>query len=186
MNNKHLACTLIGGLIALMLWGTLQMFKKQGLKVQEAQNAKQVAESTKVACGAAKAALEVVDNNSRDLRDYLSQWDIELRDQTFEVAQAKMEQQISGQNTQLTFLRRDTADRKPFSKDGYVRETVNANLTLEDDFVKSLAWLGDTEATMITSRVHSCRIKKGQAADRIHMEITIMTPIVDGAGNKKS
>ena len=45
--------------------------------------------------------------------------------------------------------------------------TLLASLTVQDDFAKTLNWLGELERKLPVARVTSCRIKKGDAGNRV-------------------
>ena len=72
------------------------------------------------------------------------------------------------------------------SKDGTIAKTLQARLVFEDDYIKTLNWLGNLEGSMPAIRVSSCRLSKGQSGNDIKMELTVDVPIVEDAEGGES
>ncbi|MEC7863140.1 MAG: hypothetical protein VYC70_11005, partial [Verrucomicrobiota bacterium] len=63
-------------------------------------------------------------------------------------------------------------------KGGTIPKTLNAKLVFEDDYVKTLNWLANLEASLPAIRVSNCKLSKGQSGNDIKMELSIDIPII--------
>jgi len=48
---------------------------------------------------------------------------------------------------------------------------------VEDDFIKTLNWLGEIESKLPTARVSSLDIARGQSGNDIHMNVVVDIPL---------
>ena len=55
---------------------------------------------------------------------------------------------------------------------------LNAQIVLEDDYVKVFNWLAKLESSVPSARVSSCKLTKGQSGNDLKMDLSIDLPIV--------
>ena len=77
----------------------------------------------------------------------------------------------------------DTFDRE---KESAITRGLNAQLVLEDDYVKVFNWLANFEASVPAARVSSCKLTKGQSGNDLRMDLFLKLPITKDEGEKKS
>ncbi|MDA7605521.1 hypothetical protein N8631_01945 [Verrucomicrobiales bacterium] len=73
-----------------------------------------------------------------------------------------------------------------YVKGGTIPKTLNAKLVFEDDYLKTLNWLANLEASLPAIRVSNCKLSKGQSGNDIKMELSLDIPIIDSENPKDS
>ena len=73
-------------------------------------------------------------------------------------------------------------DPSPNPGNSLITKVLKAELLFEDDYHKSLDWLGDVERTLPAARISKCRLTKGTTSNDIKMEMTVELPVIDVSG----
>ena len=60
-----------------------------------------------------------------------------------------------------------------------IQSRLNAQLVLEDDYVKVFNWLAKFEASVPAARVSSCKLSKGQSGNDLRMDLSLDLPITN-------
>ncbi|MCB1079929.1 MAG: hypothetical protein KDM64_19070, partial [Verrucomicrobiae bacterium] len=70
---------------------------------------------------------------------------------------------------------------KDFAGDqkGVLIGVLEGELDFEDDYVKTMNWLGKLEETIPNCRITSCNIIRGDRANNIHLKLKLEMPIMD-------
>ncbi len=179
MNNKHLACTVLGMLIAAIAYGTMTFHNKLKVAQDEEQTAQGAYDGAVFARSAQQRDLVVLEKNTKGVRDYLALWEPHLKQtRNPQFGEALINLRIK-QGDILTLSQ--GFETVNFNKGGTIPRTLQARLVFEDDYTKTLNWLANIEVSMPACRVSSCRLSKGQSGNDIKMEVTIDVPILEGA-----
>jgi hypothetical protein len=56
---------------------------------------------------------------------------------------------------------------------------VQGTVIVQDDFAKTLNWLGELECKIPLIRITTCRIKQGETGRQVNLEIHFEVPLVD-------
>lgn len=183
MNNKHLACTVLGMVIAAMAYGTMMFHNKLKVAKDDEAAAQGAYDSAVFARSAQQRSLVILEKNTKGSREYLSLWEPHLKQtRNAQFGEALINLRIK-QGDIITLSQ--SFETVKFNKGGTIPTTLQARLVFEDDYVKTLNWLANLEGTMPATRVSSLRLAKGQSGNDIKMETTIDIPILE-SGDKPS
>jgi hypothetical protein len=186
MNNKHLACVFIGLIIFAQLYCVVMVKSKRDAMSTEAEAASLAAEGASQQVTIASTQLTGLKARTEAIRQYLSIWDPFLRkSESEERGQTLIDDLIrQGGVTQLS----GKYDPAPNAGNTYIPKVVKAELLFEDDYHKTLEWLGEVERSLPAARISKCRLTKGTTSNDVKMEISLELPIVaqEGAAAPKA
>ena len=77
----------------------------------------------------------------------------------------------------------DSFDREDGSA---IQSRLNAQLVLEDDYVKVFNWLAKFEGSVPAARVSSCKLSKGQSGNDLRMDLSLDLPITNDGKAKNT
>ncbi len=186
MNHKHLSCMAIGGVIALMMWLTMQMKGKTALMEDEARTAESAVMNASNKRKSNESRLTKLKAETKDVRTFLERWTPFLQQtEDQELAELRMTERIKQDGLVVLSHRFLVAP----NKDGdYIQRLLRTQITFEDDFARCMQWLGGLEQNLPASRVTLCKMSKGQNANDLKMELTIDVPLTgmeEEKGRKK-
>ena len=176
MNNKHLACVFIGLIICAQLYCVVMVKSKRDAMTSEAETANMAADGARTQAGIARNQLTGLKAKTEAVRQYLAIWDPFLRkSESEERGQTLIDDLIrQGAVTQLS----GKYDPAPNAGNAYIPKVVKAELLFEDDYHKTLEWLGEVERSLPAARISKCRLTKGTTSNDIKMEMTLELPVV--------
>lgn len=180
MNNKHLACVIIGLMVCAQIYTVITINGKAEAMKQEADTARAAAEAAQQTVTVGTIQLTALKAKTAPIRRYLGVWDPYLRQSSNEERGQTMIDEMIRTGSVQSLDRKYNAAINP--NNGYIPKVVRADLLFEDDYHKSVEWLGEVERSFPAARVSKCRLTKGTNANDIKMELTIDLPIVEEAG----
>ena len=175
MNNKHLACTVLGMIIAAVAYCTLSMKNKLSTMNEEATAAEEKANSAAHGKMIEQAKLAKKSTSTKDTRDYLAEWEKWL-ESTEDAGSAERVMRFKLKQGDLVALSRSMS-LVNYKKGSAIPRLLRAKLDFEDDYRESLTWLGTLESSLPTSRTSQFRLSKGQSGDDIRMELSVDLPL---------
>tara|TARA_B100001939_G_scaffold322406_1_gene312854 strand:+ start:2557 stop:3117 length:561 start_codon:yes stop_codon:yes gene_type:complete len=184
MNNKHLACLVVGLLVAAVLQWTNMSHQK----LRDAQDLEALSRSSYdnavIARVAEQRKMVILKNKTKNKRDYLSEWTPHINQiKNAQVGEALINMKIKESKIITLSQVFDTFDRE---KESAITRGLNAQLVLEDDYVKVFNWLANFEASVPAARVSSCKLTKGQSGNDLRMDLLLKLPITKDEGEKKT
>ena len=181
MNNKHLACILLGVVIALLAYVTLTIQGKATDMQQQADTAKNNALSAEELRNMKQRELAEKEKGSAAIREYLKRWQEHFSKVSSVDAGTIMinEQVKAGGLTSLSAKIQNENDVR--AKGAYLSNRLRGNFTFIDGYADCINWLGRVEEQLPTSRIVHCRITKGQRGDEIQMDVIVDVPVVAAA-----
>jgi hypothetical protein len=176
MNNKHLACLFIGLVIFAQLYCVVMVKSKRDAMMSEADSATLAADGARQQATIIGTQLNALKSRTEAIRQYLAVWEPYLRrSDTEERGQMLIDELIrQGGVTQLS----GKYDPSPNAGNTYIPKIVKAELLFEDDYHKTLEWLGEVERSLPAARISKCRLTKGTTSNDIKMEMTVELPLV--------
>ena len=179
MNNKHIACTILGLCIAAMLWFTLQSHGKMTSMSAESSQAETAAMNADSKRQMKDAELVRLRRDNAPLLNYLAAWKPYFdQTSTDSLAETKL---INRAKADGLVIITQALSSNAIKDAKLINKTVKQNVTFEDDYSKCLQWLGNLEEGMPTARVSGCEITKGQSDNNIKMELVIEVPVTEAA-----
>ncbi len=182
MNNHKMACVFLMVLIAALVYGTQEMNHRAGESRQATEDAKAAAESAALQRQIAETNLIALETKTAELRKAYREWRPH-----FERVRSPQEgeQRIADfvrQGGVFLISQRFDLTQVSDDKTGAITRGLTAQLVFEDDYVKTLNWLGKFEEAFPGSRVNQCRLIRGERGNNIRLELKVVLPILNAGG----
>lgn len=177
MNGKKLACVVLMIFIGIATYAGQIVHQKATAKRAEAESAESDANAAKSELEIAETRTTKLRYDSDELRRFLTAWTPHVdRIQT----QGQVEESIlaSLRNASMLILSQKFEVRDNRTTP-VIPKIVRASLVLEDDYAKTLNWVGELERRLPLARMMSCRITGGENGRQVHAEITLEVPLVN-------
>lgn len=177
MNGKKLACVVLMIFIGIATYAGQIVHQKATAKRTEAETAESDANAAKSELEIAETRTTKLRYDSDELRRFLTAWTVHIdRIQT----QGQVEESIlaSLRNASMLILSQKFEVRDNRTTP-VIPKIVRASLVLEDDYAKTLNWVGELERRLPLARMMNCRITGGENGRQVHAEITLEVPLVN-------
>lgn len=179
MNRKHLASLFVALVAAAFIYGT--MWTKDRLTAMQKSEASARAKSEKAAADLTRelGELSALRLRSEPLIRFLDAWEPYFAAMnTPQSAELGISLSIKEDGI-ITLAQR----YEPVALKGEktIPRVMRANLTIEDDYVRALNWLGKIESQIPTLRISNLRVSKGQRVNDIKQEIVLDIPLANPA-----
>lgn len=181
MNNHKMACFFLLVLIGAMLYGTQEMRNRTNKARQAAEAAQAEAENAQFQRGIAETNLIALKSDTFELREGFAKWFPYFSSAT---TPQEGEQRIADAiRDGKVFLLSNRFQMKEYAGDdrGVLIGVLEGELDFEDDYVKTLNWLGKLEESVPNCRITSCNIIRGDRANNIRLKLKLEMPIMDPA-----
>ena len=184
MNNKHLACLVVGFLIiAMMQWTNVSHQKLKSAQDSEIMS-RSAFDSAVISRVAEQRKMVILKNKSESKRNYLNEWSPYINQiKNAQVGEALINMKIKEAKIITLSQVFDSFDREDGSA---IQSRLNAQLVLEDDYVKVFNWLAKFEASVPAARVSSCKLSKGQSGNDLRMDLSLDLPITNDVKAKNT
>ena len=181
MNEKKVACILLIMFIAAVAYGTQIMTQRANAMRQEADTASTDAESARTGAETANISLIKLKGDTQDLRQFLDNWTPAIsRIQSGQDAEQILLSLLRSSGILVVSQKFETKDNR---SNPLLPKMVQGSLTIQDDYGKTLNWLGELECKIPLIRISTCRLKQGETGRQLNMEIHFDIPLVDLAAN---
>ena len=177
MNGKQLACVILLMFIGGITYAAQIVHKKAEQAVTEAAAAEDGATAADTDRTTAEGLKNFRKSETEEIRRFLTTWtphisrfqashevenavQVTLRDKGVFVVSQKFDVKVGRPGTMIT-------------------RSVLFNLVIEDEYAKTLNWLGEIERRLPTGRVTSCRLTGGGSGRQVHMELAMEVPLID-------
>jgi hypothetical protein len=177
MNGKKIACLMLIMAMAAILYGTQMMQRAAADRQKEKEAANDDFAVADTECFKQEAALARRTEETRELRQFLATWTpIINKFQSSQDAEQELLRSIRA-NSLLTLSQK--LEVRENKSNLLVPKSLLASLTVQDDYAKTMNWLGEIERTLPVARVTSCRLKKGDAGGRVNLEVRFEIPLIN-------
>lgn len=175
MNNKHLGAVIVVLLIVGLVYGTLWMKDQLDTMKAEEQAAADAARQAATLLTQERNTLIALQETSRDLIEFLNSWEPYFESvNSPQAAELGVSMRIKDAAL-ITLAQR--YESVPTRGDPTIPRVMRVTLTIEDDYIKTINWLGSLEAEMPTLRIANLRLTKGQMANDIKLELVLEIPL---------
>lgn len=176
MTDKKMACILLMALIAGMLYGTQQMKIKATAAKDSALSMETEASSVQQQVEIAQMNLTSIDVKTAALRNSYNEWVPHLSGfATPQEAEARITEIV---RTGGVFLISQRFDSKPMEGSSAIPNTLSGDLVFEDDYNKTINWLGKLEESLPALRVTKCKLIRGDRGNNVNLELSVEVPII--------
>lgn len=177
MNGKQIACITLLMIVGVVTYVAQIIHKKADALRGEAKAAQEAAQSADSDRQIAEIKSKSVDAESAELRRFLETWmpfvdNIQTSQEVEEAVQSSIRSSklyVDSQKFELKSSREGTL----------IPRVVKAALIAEDEYPKTMNWLGELERKLPMARINVCRIIPGKDTKSIRMEVSIEVPIVN-------
>lgn len=179
MNNHKMACVVLLVFIGIMLYGTQEMNNRTKTAREAAEQAQMEADNAIMQRNTAENILIALERETFELRNGYQKWLTHF----VEVSNPQEGEQriVDAIRNGKVFLLSQRFQLKEFQgedRDALIG-VLEGELDLEDDYVKTLNWLGQLEETVPQCRITSCNIIRGDRANNIRMKLKLEMPIFE-------
>jgi hypothetical protein len=177
MNGKKLACVVLMMIVAGIAYGTQIMQHRSAAMVEEANGAETDANMAKSQCEVAETTLKRLEFDSAELRQFLKDWEPAIRRiQSSQDADQALQTMLRSSGILTISQKFEVKD----SKDGkMIGKVLQGTLIVQDEYSKTLNWLGELERKLPFARVTVCRLKQGETGRQINLELHFEIPIIN-------
>jgi len=176
MNNKHLACIVLGLLLVLIFYG-VSTINTNLLKVQGQYRAKQSeAQTLNVKLNTERQVVTELRKQSEGLRSYLNTWEPFFAPiRSAQSSELNLNARIKEANLVSLSQRFEVVEG---NKDNAIQKQMRAHLKFEDDYARLMNWLGNMETQIPVMRVSNVKLSKGESGNDLRMELVLDLPLM--------
>lgn len=178
MNGKQIACVMLMMIIGIVTYSGQMVHKKTAAVRTAAKSAQEAAEAADSERQIAEIRSKRADTESTEIRRFLETWtpQIDNIQTTQEVEEAV---QASIRNAKLYVDSQKFESKNGGKTSKVIPRVVKAAIIAEDEYPKTMNWLGDLEKKLPLARITVCRITPGKDAKSIRMELSLEIPIIN-------
>lgn len=177
MNGKQLACVLLMMVIGVLTYTGQMVHKKAAAARTEAKAADDAAQAADSECQIAKIKSQRIDTDSAEIRRFLEAWTTQIDNtQTSQEVENAVQSSIRSANLYV-----DSQKFEPKSQNAgvVIPRTIKASIIAEDEYPKTMNWLGELEKKLPLARITLCRITPGKETKNVRMELSLEVPIIN-------
>lgn len=175
MNNHKIACIVLIVLIGAMGYGVNFLREKSAKAGAAADATRTQAEMAEQQAQVAEIKLKTIDAKTAALRTIYEEWLPHF--EAFKNPQdgeRRIAEVIRDGNI---FLLSQKLETRKIETEGVITHALVADLVVEDDYSKTMNWLGKVEELIPSCRISSCLLTRGDSGNNIHMELSIQVPV---------
>jgi hypothetical protein len=176
MNRKHLAVIVVGLIALLMLQGVVEVRKRLVKLQNDVAGAQGTASGMELLLSTERTAVRGIEERSAEMRSFLDAWVGPLSQvNTPEGGELNVASRVKEAGLVTLAQRFEVAAN---AGNDAIPRVLRAHLTFEDDYAKTMNWLGEVEETMPSSRVTDLRIVRGEAGNDIRINLVLDVPLL--------
>jgi hypothetical protein len=177
MNGKKIACVVLMMIIAGIAYGAQIMQKRAKAMQEEALMAESDARNAETEHKLVETAITKLKYDTQDLSQFLKEWEpIVKRIQSTQEAEQALQSAV--RNSRIVTLSQKS-DARENRESAVVPKIVQGTLIVQDEYVKTMNWLGELERKIPLIRITSCRLKQGETGRQVNLELRFDIPIVN-------
>jgi hypothetical protein len=176
MNGKQLACVILMAMIGVMTYAGQIVHKKTLAMRQDSEAAEAAAADADMRRNVAEVTTQRTRQESSEKHRFLQTW-------TPFIDRMQTQQEVEG--AIMASLRASsvyTSSQKfeqKNNRDLVLPSSIRASLIIEDEYAKTMNWLGDLERRLPLTRLTMCRVTGAQEDKNIRMELALEVPLVN-------
>lgn len=182
MNNHKVASILILVLVGLMGFGVHKLRSKAVAAENAAEDSRKAAEEAEQQRKIADIKVTTMDAKTAELRKIYTEWIPHFENyKSGRTGEQKITDVVRGSSV---FLVSQKFNEQELDKQDLIGRALVADLIVEDDYAKTLNWLGKLEESIPSCRITKCRIERGDRGNNVRMELKIQVPILKDSLSK--
>jgi len=177
MNGKKIACILLLCAVGIVVYFAQTIHGKAANKRADAENAETAAIGAEGERDTANLELIKIKSETNELSRFLQTWTPHAdRIQTQSEVEEAVTASLRNSNTIVISQKFEIRENRGSL---VIPRVVRASLVLEDDYAKTLNWVGELERRLPLSRVTNYRVTGGENGHQVHAEISMEVPIIN-------
>lgn len=177
MNNHKAASILILLIVGLMGFGVHKL-RAKAVAARDAENvAKSQANEAEQQKKIAEIKLKTIDAKTAQLRKIYTEWLPHF--ESFKSSRAGEQRITDVVREGDVFLLSQRFNYQEIDKGDLISHALVADLVVEDDYTKTLNWLGKLEESIPSCRIAKCRIERGDRGNNVKMELKVQVPVLN-------
>lgn len=181
MNRKHLAALLVAFAAVLLIQGALTIRGQLSSLRSSVEAAETEAIGVETQLRTEQQLVLALRQSSKGLIDYLVEWEPFLQQiDSAAAGELNLGARIKGSGIISLAQRYELVNN---ADNVTIPQMVRAHLTFEDDYARTLNWVGQIEADLPAARISTFKIQRGQTGNDVRVDLVIDLPlVVKGAG----
>jgi hypothetical protein len=177
MNGKKIACVVLMMIVAGIAYGAQIMQQRAKAMMEERSAAETDAYNAETQRKVVETEVTQLRFKSQDLHQFLSDWEGPIkRIQSTQEAEQALQSIV--RNSHILTLSQKT-DFRDNRENKVVPKVLQGTLIVQDDYAKTMNWLGELERKLPLIRITSCRLKQGETGRQVNLELRFEIPIVN-------
>jgi hypothetical protein len=177
MNGKQIACILLLSLIAAIVYGGQMVNKTAEAMRKSARAAEDAAISADSARKTSEIKLQTVTAESEEILRFLAAWTPIIDGiQTGQDIEEAIQSSIRASSL---YVDSQKFEAKVTRTGKVLARIIKAAIVAEDEYSKTMNWLGELEKKVPLARITICRITPGKDPKSIRLELSIEVPILN-------
>ncbi len=176
MNNHKSACFILLIFIAGMLYGVNQLRNSTSAARTASETARTDAETAEQQAQLAEIQMKSLDSKTSELRRIYSEWEPHFN--AFQTQHDAERRVLELVREHEMFIVSRQFDQRELDKNEKISDALVGDLVFEDDYTKSLNWLGILEKSIPNCRITKCILTRGDRGNTINMELQIQIPLL--------
>ncbi len=176
MKDKQMACMVLLLIVAAMFFGAQKSYKKMTSIRKDALAEKESAMQSQQAYNTAKRALDTLENQTSNLREFHAEWEPYLRaTRSPQASEQRVIDLVKRAEVFAESLRFELITKIDSPVFDYI---LRAHVSIQDEYSKAFNWLAAIEEELPTCRITSCKLYHGESGDDLGMELIVDLPIL--------
>lgn len=176
MNNHKAACFFLVLVVVGMLYGVNQLRNASVKARDKAEDVQIQAESAEQEAQLAQIQLKSLESKTAPLRQVSEEWKPYF--ERFASSQDAEQRIVEVIRDGDVFLISQKFDSREIDQEALISHALVADLVVEDDYTKTVNWLGAIEEKIPNCRITKCHLRRGDRGNDIHLELQIQIPVL--------
>lgn len=178
MNDHKTACMILVLVIGAMLYGVNNLRNSTNAARSAAEAVRSEAEMAEQQAQLAEIQLKTLESKTAELRQVYNEWKPHFdnyrspQDAERRIAEVIREGDV--------FLISQKFESQELDRNSMISHALVGDLVIEDDYAKTLNWLGRLEESIPSCRITRCNLKRGDRGNNIHLQLQIQVPVLEG------
>jgi hypothetical protein len=177
MNGKKMACVVLMMILAGIAYGAQIMQQHCKSMNAEAEAAETEAKSSETQRTVVETSLKRLEFDTQELRQFLKIWEPTVsRMQSAQDADAALQSMLRNSGILTVSQKIELRESREVK---IIPKVLQCTVVVQDEYSKTLNWLGELERKMPYARVTVVRFKQGETGRQVNLELHLEIPIVD-------
>jgi hypothetical protein len=177
MNGKKMACVVLSIIIAIMVYCAQILHQQADDKRAAANNAESEQFMANAEKEQADIRVQASKANTETLRKFLTAWREPInRVQTQTEVEEAIQSSLRMNNLVVMSQR---FEKKVISDQPVIPAVVKATIVIQDEYSKTLNWLGELERRLPLCRINTCHVTGAEEARQVQTEVALEVPLIN-------